>query len=291
MTIGAMDTAIFSTPKIDCHCHLFDPAAFPYTPGVFYQPAGGEIATAAYLAEVMDAYGVSHALLVGPNSGYGEDNRCMLDAIRHGGGRFKGIAVVGNRASTAQLQELQAQGVVGVAFNTALLGLDHYADADALWERLAALGLCAQIQVEGDQMAALAPRLLGSGAQIVVDHHGRPDLDSGLSGAGFQALLGMAGSGRCAVKLSGYDKFSRQALPCADAQPFTQALLAAFGSANCLWGSDWPHVRATRRLDYGVLLGMFARAVPSQAERRAILFDTPARLFGFGAPPLSKEMP
>jgi predicted TIM-barrel fold metal-dependent hydrolase len=276
-----MDASLFSAPRIDCHCHLFDPVAFPYTPGVFYEPAGGEIATAAYFEQVMQAYGVRHALLVGPNSGYGSDNRCMLDAIRHGQGRFKGIAVVDNHASTAQLQELQAQGVVGMAFNMALLGLAHYDDADALWARMAALGLCVQVQVEGEQMAALAPRLMGCGAQVVVDHHGRPDVTRGLSSPGFQALLGMGGSGRCAVKLSGYDKFSREALPCADAQPFTAALLQAFGAANCVWGSDWPHVRATRRLDYGVLLNVLARSVPSEAERHAILHDTPARLFGF----------
>ncbi|MGJ7566725.1 amidohydrolase family protein [Variovorax sp. GB1R11] len=276
-----MDTAIFSTPKIDCHCHLFDPVSFPYAPGVFYEPSGGEIATAAYFTEVMEAYGVSHALLVGPNSGYGTDNRCMLDAIHHGQGRFKGIAVVDNHASTAQLQELQAQGVAGFAFNMALLGLAHYADADALWARIAALGMCVQVQVEGDQMAALAPRLLGCGAQVVVDHHGRPDVGQGLASPGFQALLGMAGSGRCAVKLSGYDKFSREAWPFADAQPFTAALLAAFGPAQCLWGSDWPHVRATRRLDYGTLLKVFVRSVPSEADRRAMLLETPARLFGF----------
>jgi predicted TIM-barrel fold metal-dependent hydrolase len=277
-----MDASIFSTPKTDCHCHLFDPASFPYAPGVFYEPAGGEIATAACFTEVMDAYGVPHALLVGPNSGYGTDNRCMLDAIRHGQGRFKGIAVVENDASRAQLEDLRAQGVVGIAFNMALLGLAHYADADALWERLAALGMCVQVQVEGNQMAQLAPRLLGCGAQLLVDHHGRPDVPQGLASPGFQALLGMAPGGRCAVKLSGYDKFSREALPYADAQPFTAALLAAFGPANCLWGSDWPHVRATRRLDYGTLLKVFERSVPLEADRRAILMDTPARLFGFG---------
>ncbi|NDZ16571.1 2-pyrone-4,6-dicarboxylate hydrolase [Variovorax sp. WS11] len=282
-----MDASIFSTPKIDCHCHLFDPESFPYTPGVFYSPSGGEIATAAYFTEVMDAYGVSHALLVGPNSGYGTDNRCMLDAIRNGKGRFKGIAVVDNDASTARLQDLQAQGVVGIAFNMALLGLAHYADADALWERIAALGMCVQVQVEGDQMAALAPRLMGCGAQILVDHHGRPDLSplhQGLASAGFQALLGMAASGRCTVKLSGYDKFSREALPFADARPFTAALLEAFDPTHCIWGSDWPHVRATRRLDYGPLLNVLVRSVPSEADRRAILLETPARLFGFEMP-------
>lgn len=277
-----MDTSIYARPKIDCHCHLFDPAAFPYQPDVFYRPAGGELASANYFIEVMAAYGVSHALLVQPNSGYGPDNSCMLDAIRQGDGRFKGIAVVGNDASALQLQDLQAQGIVGIAFNMALLGLAYYTDADPLFEHLAALGMFVQIQVQDDQMAELAPRLLGSGANILVDHHGRPDVSKGIGGKGFDALLRMAGSGRCTVKLSGYDKFSHDALPFADAQPFTQALLAAFGPSHCLWGSDWPHLRATRRLDYGPLLRVFERSVPLAQDRNAILWETPRRLFGFG---------
>lgn len=269
---------LYDEPKIDCHCHVFDPDAFPYAPGVAYRPAGGEIATAAYFAEVMAAYGVQHALLVGPNSGYGTDNRCMLDAIAQGGGRFKGIAVVDNDAPTAQLRELQAQGIVGIAFNMALLGLPHYADADPLFERIAALGMFVQVQVRDDQMAALAPRLLGCGAALLVDHCGRPDR---ADGAGFRALLALADSGRCSVKLSGYDKFAREPYPYADARPAVDALLAAFGPGHCLWASDWPHVRATRRLDYGPLLRLFERSVPDAAARRAILWETPKRLFGF----------
>ena len=30
----------------------------------------------------MDVHGMRHALIVGPNSGYGFDNRCLLDATR-----------------------------------------------------------------------------------------------------------------------------------------------------------------------------------------------------------------
>lgn len=278
-----MDTTLYSAPKIDCHCHLFDPEAFSYRADAPYHPSGGEIASADYFVQVMDAYGVAHALLVGPNSGYGSDNRCMLDGIRRHPGRFKGIAVVDNDAPATQLQALQAQGIVGFAFNVALLGPAHYADADPLFERIAALGMFVQVQVRDEQMAALAPRLAGCGAPILVDHHGRPDLSQGLGGAGFQALLGLAESGRCTVKLSGYDKFSRVALPFADALPFTEALLSAFGPGHCIWASDWPHVRAVRRLDYGALLRVFERSVPSADDRAAILWETPRRLFGFGA--------
>ena len=79
-----MDTRIFDEPKIDTHCHVLDPARFPYAPDVAYRPAGQEIAPLEQYLQVMDAYGIRHALLVGPNSGYGTDNRCLLDALACG---------------------------------------------------------------------------------------------------------------------------------------------------------------------------------------------------------------
>ena len=72
---------IYDEPKIDCHNHVIDPARFPYAADTAYRPAGQEIGSAPYFMHVLDAYGVRHALLVGPNSGYGTDNRCLLDAI------------------------------------------------------------------------------------------------------------------------------------------------------------------------------------------------------------------
>ena len=277
-----LSRSLFEQPKIDCHCHVFDPQRFPYAPNVAYRPAGGEIATADYFSHVLAAYGVQHALLVQPNSGYDADNRCMLDAIAQGTGRFKGVAIVGPEASMDDLQALQAQGIVGVAHNLAMLGDAHYAGYDGLWERLAAAGMFVQVQVRDDQMAGLAPRLRGCGARILVDHHGRPDVRAGVGGAGFQALLALAGTGRCYVKLSGYDKFSQQAFPFADVRPFTRALVEAFGPSHCLWASDWPHLRAVQRLDYGPLLALLQAAVPDEQARAAILCDTPRALFGFG---------
>ena len=81
---------IFTEPKIDCHAHVFDPVKFPYGEDIEYKPSGQEIGTPPQLDAVMKTYGVTHALLVQPNSGYGSDNSCMLDTIARGEGRFKG---------------------------------------------------------------------------------------------------------------------------------------------------------------------------------------------------------
>jgi predicted TIM-barrel fold metal-dependent hydrolase len=98
-----LDTRIFDEPKIDCHVHVLDPTHFPYRADTHYAPMGQEIGTPAQLARVMDAYGTRHALLVGPNSGYGLDNACMLDTIARGAGRYKGIAVAANDATLDEL--------------------------------------------------------------------------------------------------------------------------------------------------------------------------------------------
>src|SRR5665213_1270881 len=113
----AATMSIFDEPKIDCHVHVLDPAGFPYDEHAHYRPAGQETGTAAQLAQVMQAYGVRHALVVGPNSGYGLDSRCLLDALAHGRGRLKGIAVVRNDTAERELDALKAAGIVGDAWN------------------------------------------------------------------------------------------------------------------------------------------------------------------------------
>jgi predicted TIM-barrel fold metal-dependent hydrolase len=269
-------------PKVDCHVHVFDPVRFPYTPGVFYRPSGPEIGTATQLGYLFDAHHVKHALVVGPNSGYGLDNRCMLDALAQGAGRYKGIAVVRNDASRGELDDLQAAGVIGVAFNVALLGVEYYRDTGPLLDRLRELGMWAQMQVEGDQLVDMKPMLLDSGAKLLFDHCGRPFPGNGVGQPGFAALLALADTDRVCVKLSSLSKSSVLPYPHQDAWPFVQALLDSFTPRRLVWASDWPFLRAPARIDYGPLLSLIEQLVPCDASRRAVLWETPMRLFGFG---------
>lgn len=211
----------FAEPKIDGHCHILDPERFPYAPDVLYRPQGQEIGDQNSLEQVMACYGVRHALLVGPNSGYNLDNRCMLHAIATGAGRFKGVAVVPNDVSIESLQAFKDQGVVGVAFNIALNGLPYYAtDLKTLLQKLEKLDLWAQFQVEGDQLLDLLPYLQGTHAKMMFDHCGRPVAARGTEQSGFQALLAMGREDRAVVKLSGEAKFSAQGFPFDDARSY-----------------------------------------------------------------------
>ena len=278
-----MNPDVFTEPKIDCHVHVLDPARFPYRANTHYAPAGQEIGTQAQLAQAMDAYGTRHALLVGPNSGYGLDNACMLDAIARGAGRYKGIAMVANDATLDELQALKRAGVVGVAWNVTHYGLDYYRDAKPLLQKLVALDMFVDIQVEHELLLPMLPMLMDSGARIVVDHCGRPTVNAGLHQQGFRTLLELGQTGRAFVKLSGFVKFSRKPAPYDDAWPFVAALVDAFKLDHCLWASDWPYLRAPVRLDYGVLLQLACKLFPASADRRKVMWDTPRKLFGFAS--------
>lgn len=277
-----MDTQTYDEPKIDCHCHVIDPVRFPYGADTFYRPDGQETGSARQLAQMHDAYGVRHGLIVGTNSGYEEDNRCLLDAVERGAGRYKGIAIVANDIPRAELAALHARGIVGAAFNATHHGIERYLGSGALLANLHALDMCVSLQVWQDQLVALAPLFERSGVRLLIDHCGRPSPDAGLQQPGFQALLRLGRAGRAFVKLSGYTKFSRERHPYDDTRPYVAALLDAFTPDRCLWASDWPFLRAPSRVDVGPLLALVESLVPDLADRRKVFWDTPRCALGFG---------
>jgi predicted TIM-barrel fold metal-dependent hydrolase len=272
---------LFDEPKIDTHAHVFDPKNFPYDRRIAYHPAGQEIGTTAQLREVMETYGVKHALLVQPNSGYGSDNSCMLDAIANGEGRFKGIAIVDNDADLATLKKFKEQGIVGVAINPTFHGNAYYKDIVPLLKRLAELDMFFDLQIEKDMFLMYAPWIGDIPVKVLIDHLARPTPSAGLNDPAFAALLRLADTGRVNVKISGYSKYAEAPYPFEDCWPYVRAVVATLGIDHCMWASDWPFLRAPERQDYGPLVELAGRLFPDEKQRRALFWDTPNRLFGF----------
>jgi predicted TIM-barrel fold metal-dependent hydrolase len=272
---------IFDEPKIDCHIHVIDPTSFPYGEDVAYKPVGQEVGTTAQFIEVMKCHGVRHALLVQPNSGYGSDNSCMLDAIAKGEGRFKGIAIVDLDVEVATLKELRSRGIIGAAINPTFHGNDYYRCADGLIKRLADLDMFLNLQVENDQFLMFAPWIERIPVKVLIDHTGRPTPPAGLDQPAFAAILRLARTGRVNVKISGYLKFARLHYPYEDCWPFVRAIVDAFTLDRCMWASDWPFLRASERQDYGPLVQLVGQLFPDAKDRRRLFWDTPNRLFNF----------
>jgi predicted TIM-barrel fold metal-dependent hydrolase len=267
---------------VDAHCHVFDTAQFPYAAEATYRPAPHEAGTREQLAAVLDAHALSHALLVNPTSGYGYDNRCMMAALRASGGRFKGIARVRPDADERTLAELDDAGVIGIRLDllTDGIGALQHAAMPRLFARVRELNWQVQVQCERDQLHDAAAALRAARVPLVIDHCGRPDALLGASQPGFRALLELGREGHF-VKLSGPFRFFNAFAPHAAIEPFVAALLEAFTPSRCVWGSDWPFLRLPMRMDYGPVLANLARWLPDEREREKVLWETPARLFGF----------
>jgi predicted TIM-barrel fold metal-dependent hydrolase len=272
---------IFKEPKIDCHAHVLDPAHYPYGKDIQYKPSGQEIGPAVQLTEVMKTFGVKHLLLVQPNSGYGSDNGCMLDAIRTYEGLFKGVAIADLNADLTTLLDLKNQGIVGIAVNATFHGTEYYRQSVGLIEKLAELDMFLQIQVEDDQLLTFLPWIENIPVRVLIDHCGRPSAKAGLDQPGFKALLKLAETERVHVKLSGYDKFAQTPYPFEDAWPFVRNLVEAFTVERCMWASDWPYLRAKTRQDYGPLVRLAEILFPDPEDRQKLFWETPNRLFGF----------
>ena len=84
------------------------------------------------------------------------------------------------------------------------------------------------------------------------------------------------------AKIGDYQVASEQAFPWADTWPFVRRLADRFGAGRMLWGTGYP--RTARLVPLAEALRYIEQELPlTPDERRQILWNTPARLFGFAA--------
>jgi predicted TIM-barrel fold metal-dependent hydrolase len=269
-------------PSVDCHFHIIDHARFPFSGTCGYTPRAEESGTFEELSECMQTHAITHGLAVQP-SGYGFDNSALLDALQRARGRLKGIAVVPVDADMADLHRLAEAGVVGIRFN--LTDFDPAGLAQKGVQRLldavGKLNWFAEVQCSASDFPSVARLAAETGVRLLIDHLGGPDPSQGMEQPGFGAILGMAQAGQAVVKLSGAFRKSCMAYPHEDLDPFARALIDAYTPGNCVWGSDWPFINCGARPDYRQTLSVLKRWVADEQDRRTILWETPARLFGF----------
>ena len=272
-------TATFAA---DCHAHVFCDDKYPFSPDTLYHPHPSQAGTAAKFRAVLDAHGFTHGLLVGAGP-YGPDNRCMLNAIANSGGRFKGIALVTPDIADRELAALADGGVVGIRMNLMGHGMRPLIEAGAerLLARVKEMQWFVQIHCQKDELTEASPVLRQAGVRVMIDHFGRPDVKRGVAQPGFQTLLEFGKSGNAVIKLSGPFRSSVEGYPYRDVDPFIDAAIEAYTLDRCVWGSDWPFVRMDERMDYGPPLTCLPRWLPDPQDRRKVLWDTPARLFGW----------
>jgi len=263
----------------DCHVHIYELERYPLASTSTFGPP--QASWQDYTA-VQRRLGLTRAILVQP-TGYGYDNRCMLDALALSDGAARGIAIVRSDAPMAQLQEMHDAGVRGVRFmmipgSGGLLGWD---DLELLARRIAEFGWVINLQLHGRDLAQFEARLRALPCLLTIDHIGKFLEPVGTDHPGFQSLLRLLDAGRTWVKVSAPYETSRIGPPNYDDVSMLARALVAANPERCLWASNWPHPNRKPVPDDRDMLELLSLWASDQSARRMVLSDNAAKLYGF----------
>ena len=263
----------------DCHFHTFgDVAEFPIVAAASYVP---KVATLEQHAALLAPHGRLRRVIIAA-SAYGTDNRCHMAALRQMGpmGSNDGRAIVSISGATpdAELTEMTRLGARGARFNGISPGAMGFDELFANAVRMRAQGWHAELYARPDQLAEQADRLLATGLDVSVAHYGDLDPAKGLGQPAVTVLGTLLATGKVWLKLSAPYR-SSTAENFADMEPYARHFLA-LRPDRMLWGSDWPYIHhETRMVGWDPLTPLIGWMSPAEAD--AVLWENPAKLYGF----------
>ncbi|VAV97910.1 2-pyrone-4,6-dicarboxylic acid hydrolase [hydrothermal vent metagenome] len=264
---------------VDAHCHVFGPAdKFPYSPKRKYTPCD---APKEKLFALRDFLGFERNVIV-QGSCHGQDNRALLDALAAAGDLARGVVVIDEKVTDAELENMHHAGVRGVRFNFVkrLADPKPHAYYLSIAERIAKLGWHIVVYFEAADLEDLIPFLEKLPTDVVIDHMGRPDIRQGIEGKGFARFVEMmAANERFWTKVSCPERLSLSGPPYDDVAPFASKLIESFPE-RVLWGTDWPHPNMKSHVpDDGQLVDIIEIIAPTETLKQVLLVTNPMRLY------------
>jgi 2-pyrone-4,6-dicarboxylate lactonase len=283
-----------STPRfrvppgsVDAHCHVFGPGdRFPYASERKYTPCD---ASREQLFALRDRLGFARNVIVQATC-HGADNRALIDALVHSGGRARGVATVHRDVSDDELRAMHAAGVRGVRFNFVrrLVDFTPRETLEAIAQRIAPLGWHVVVYFEARDLPELWEFFTALPTTVVVDHMGRPDVSKPVDGPEFELFVRlMREHANVWSKVSCPERLSVSGPPALDGErdayrdvvPFARRLVETFPD-RVLWGTDWPHPNLKDHMpDDGLLVDFIPHIARTEELQRRLLVDNPMRLY------------
>ena len=263
----------------DTHIHVYH-AETPPQPGGPALP--GDFREGQYRA-MRERLGLSRVIVVQPNA-YQFDNTVTLAAMRALGPGAKGIAVVGETTPDAEIDRLGKAGIVGQRFFQLPWGAVGFERMHAVMARVHPFGWLANLQLDGRELPQWEDSIKRLPGKFVIDHIGKFLEPVTTEQDAFKSLLRLIDTGRCWVKLAAAYETSKTGAPAYEDVSRLARALVKHAPERMLWASNWPHPSAPKDAvpDDADLLDLLADWAPNDADRRRILVDNPAALYGFG---------
>lgn len=206
----------------------------------------------------------------------------MLAALATLGPSARGVVVVDPHITDAALQDLHAQNVRGVRINMACPGGLSLEDVKMLAPKIKSFGWHIQIFCRLVDLAGHAELLSTLGVPVIVDHFGFPQNRPQMAKSEMALLRRLRQDYGFWFKLSAPYRIAPTP-PAYEVSGFVDALLDE-GVDRLVWGTDWPHTDLTEHMpDDGDLCDLVSHWLPDPVQRRAVLVDNPAHIYGFDA--------
>jgi D-galactarolactone isomerase len=153
---------------------------------------------------------------------------------------------------------------------------------DAIIARVHPFGWHANLQLDGRELPRYEAQIRRLPGRFVIDHNGKFLEPVAPEHEAFIALLRLVDTGRCWVKLAAPYETSRTGGPKYEDVSRLARALVQHAPERMLWASNWPHPSVPPgTLDDLALLELLQDWAPRAADRRRILVDNPAQLYGF----------
>jgi len=263
----------------DSHHHIYDPR-FPYQPNAVLKPP---YATVQDYRALQKRIGTSRNVMVQPST-YGTDNSCLLDVLAQLGDNARAVCVVNASVTDAELKKLHAAGTRGVRIQFGLGNPVSAEEVMPLAKRIAAMGWHIQTNMPGEQLVQMESLLLSLPCPVIIDHLGRA---TEVGQPQYDTVRRLLQSGHGWVKVSGAYLYGGGTAP--DYAGATRVAKGYIATApeRCVWGSDWPHPDATKKLnpvampDDVTLINLMKVWAPDETVRHRILVENPEQFYGF----------
>jgi predicted TIM-barrel fold metal-dependent hydrolase len=263
----------------DCHHHIYS-ARFKVDPNSTLRPGDASVADYRLLQKRI---GTTRNVIVQPST-YGIFNDGLVEALGEFGASARGVAVVNDNVTDAELKRLDAARVRGIRFNLGNAGgATNMSMLEPLAKRIAPMGWHVQFNMSADMLLAVKDVLGRLPCDVVFDHLAHIPEPVGTAHPAFAAVVDLMQKGKAWVKLSGAYQDTKVGPPTyADSTVIAQAYVKA-APERLIWGSDWPHPseKDNAKPDDAILFDLMAQWAPAEAVRNRILVDNPAKLYGF----------
>ena len=279
----------------DCHTHIHgDPSVFPLFAGRVYTP---EVALPEHMAALHKALRIQRVVIVTPSI-YGTDNAATLYGMKARGNDARGVAVIDDKTTDAELDAMGRAGIRGIRLNLATAGINDPAVGRARFTAALARVTPRNWHIQINTNLAMISRDQGPGCGLAragrVRSFRRRPRRAGC------ATTGLCRSDRTGPVGQGVHQDLRGRIARHRPRRIFPTSLRSPGRSiganreRVLWGTDWPHpnpvpppggkatdVTPLLQIDDGRVLNLLPAWAPDPATRKMILVDNPARLYGF----------